>query len=374
MLIHFLTARTYKAHCFTFPIRVFSNILREIGIVVKFHHKLSPALGNCDVLCVGQEFFKTTFLNPIPLDRYEVLEDLRPRADAVIWFDTSAGTGKTSFSVMPYVDLYAKNQLLKDRFLYTRSFHGDEFVSDYYHSRGVENLEVDQDKRSPIRSADLKKLALSWNLGLGDFRGYYNLNLMERGFRIFFSSDRYDIRSTSPGDRNYVVDASFRGKTDYRNAATTYHRKETVRQLKRVSELAGFHIIPEGYIPYHQYINEMRGTRIVISPFGLGEICFRDFESMESGVLLFKPQIDHMETWPDYFEPGKTFVPYKWDFSDFLEKLLHLLRRPDHCAEIAREAQVRYLKSISKTGGELFCTRFYELARKAIELSTAVLD
>jgi len=46
MLIHFLSARTYKAHCTTFPLRVFAEPLRALGITVKYYFKSVPQLGN----------------------------------------------------------------------------------------------------------------------------------------------------------------------------------------------------------------------------------------------------------------------------------------------------------------------------------------
>lgn len=53
-----------------------------------------------------------------------------------------------------------------------------------------------------------------------------------------------------------------------------------------------------------------------MSPFGCGEVCFRDFEAVLNDSLLLKPHMDHLETWPDIFRPGETYVPISWDGDD----------------------------------------------------------
>ena len=42
----------------------------------------------------------------------------------------------------------------------------------------------------------------------------------------------------------------------------------------------------------------MRHSRICISPFGYGEICWRDFEAILCGCLVVKPDMSHVETNP----------------------------------------------------------------------------
>ena len=70
-----------------------------------------------------------------------------------------------------------------------------------------------------------------------------------------------------------------------------------------------------------KYFTEMENSKICISPFGLGEITLRDFEIIISGSAIFKANCDHMETWPNLFVKDRTYLYYKWDLSDFKEKL-----------------------------------------------------
>ena len=43
-------------------------------------------------------------------------------------------------------------------------------------------------------------------------------------------------------------------------------------------------------------------TKVVISAFGLGEIILKDFETFLTGGMLMKPDMSHMETWPNFMK------------------------------------------------------------------------
>ena len=49
------------------------------------------------------------------------------------------------------------------------------------------------------------------------------------------------------------------------------------------------------------YFRELANSLISVSPFGLGEITLKDFESFISGSILFKPNMNHMETFPNIY-------------------------------------------------------------------------
>jgi spore germination protein YaaH len=79
-------------------------------------------------------------------------------------------------------------------------------------------------------------------------------------------------------------------------------------------------------VSQEEYYQEMRNSRICVSPFGFGEICWRDFETVLCGALLIKPDMSHVETAPNIFVANKTYVPVKWDFSDLesvVARVLH---------------------------------------------------
>ena len=98
-----------------------------------------------------------------------------------------------------------------------------------------------------------------------------------------------------------------------------------------------------------------------ISPFGWGEIAYRDFEIFISGAALLKPSMSHMKTWPDIYVEGETFVSYSWDLSDIDEKL-HYLGESATSTEIAQWGQETYLDSVrGRDVADLFCKRLLSI-------------
>ena len=106
----------------------------------------------------------------------------------------------------------------------------------------------------------------------------------------------------------------------------------------------------------------MEKSKICISPFGLGEITLRDFEIIISGSAIFKGNCDHMDTWPNLFIKDQTYIDYKWDLSDFEDKLDYYVQHPKLCRDIGRNCQ-RIYKNLLTTeyGVNDFCKRFKRL-------------
>ena len=63
----------------------------------------------------------------------------------------------------------------------------------------------------------------------------------------------------------------------------------------------------------------------MVAPFGYGEIAPRDLESCMIGAVLIKPDMGHLDTIPNIYDPMQTYVPCKWDFSDLNEKIDYVL-------------------------------------------------
>jgi hypothetical protein len=372
MRIHILTTRSLKAHWFTFPIRAFARHIADLGLQVKLFYGPGESLAACDVLCFIGDYFNRQ-LGTDPAAMVDFISGYRSRGRYLVFFDVDDGTGpmRSGFDMLPYVDLYAKNQLLKDRARYTESFYGPCIYTDYYHRHHA----IDDDRptaiRQPAHPDHLDKLAISWNLGLGDCTGaYQGLGRLGRGLAIYWPLACYQVKPTSPSARRPVA-VSYRGRIDYGRPTITFQRARTRQLLAEMAKDGEYTTIAyEGKLPYRQYRAEMRRAAIVVSPFGWGEInAGRDFECFVDGAALLKPDMGHMETWPDYFESGVTYIPHVWDFSDFQAKVIDLLEHPGKREIIARVGQQRYLQSLSSVGGNAFANHFAALIKKAVEKS-----
>ncbi|MEM7268994.1 MAG: glycosyltransferase [Pseudomonadota bacterium] len=96
------------------------------------------------------------------------------------------------------------------------------------------------------------------------------------------------------------------------------------------------------------FLAELGRAKLCFSPHGYGELCWRDVEAMLMGAVVLKPEMSTLETDPDLFEPGVTYLPVAWDFSDVEEVARLALADPERRAEITQTAFTRiaeYLRS-----------------------------
>jgi spore maturation protein CgeB len=134
------------------------------------------------------------------------------------------------------------------------------------------------------------------------------------------------------------------------------HQASITYQRRIIQEkISGHPAFLTGKVAQKQYNHEVRNSRIVLSPFGWGELCFRDYEAVQSGALLVKPDMSHLETWPDIFKAGETYVPVAWDGSDVVEKCEYYLAHDNERTRIVENAYRVY-----RAQSEQLCTRFQE--------------
>ena len=115
----------------------------------------------------------------------------------------------------------------------------------------------------------------------------------------------------------------------------------------RATALQGLRVTTGSGLTRERFMAELGRSRICFSPFGYGEICWRDIEAFATGSVLLKPDMSHIDTEPDLYRDDETYVALKWDFSDFEEKVRTLLAddaRRDRIARTAWQTARRYLE------------------------------
>jgi hypothetical protein len=75
----------------------------------------------------------------------------------------------------------------------------------------------------------------------------------------------------------------------------------------------------------NEYYNTMYNSKIILAPFGYGEIAPRDIESAIFGSVLLKPCMNHVDTYPNIYIDGETYISCKHDYSDLEEKVDYIL-------------------------------------------------
>ena len=102
-------------------------------------------------------------------------------------------------------------------------------------------------------------------------------------------------------------------------------------------------------------MRELKHSKIVVSPFGWGEITLKDFEVFLTGAMMLKPSMKHMNTWPDFYEDGVTILDHQWDLADLESKIDWALDNEAERLAIAEAGQSRYLDHTSgPKAAELF--------------------
>ena len=118
------------------------------------------------------------------------------------------------------------------------------------------------------------------------------------------------------GPRPYVL--HFAGTTNYGPELDwlNWHRKAAVAEIDKT----GLPAVnwPQRQMQFPEYFCTLRESQFCVSPWGLGESCYRDFEAILSGCMVIKPDCRHILTIPDPLystPPFKRFI-CKPDFSD----------------------------------------------------------
>lgn len=380
--IHFIANHDAIINYALAPIRHNKRQLLERGYNIKIFYKLEDDSLDCDILCLlSKPTYRHTgetqalFQENGPI--IELLKKARTQANKIIWMDDSDSSTVTHFEIMPYIDLYLKKQILADRTLYNTPLYGGRIFSDFYHKHfGVED-KAPFTQFAPLVDEDHSKLRLSWNIGLGDMFSAFALRIVAQRYFPDLVPINYKISLTDPhADR--PVDTFLRTSANLSRESIAFHRQEILRRLDQYldaypkrSGMIGNNIykgatnpdcLPQegGRLPLKVYRNMMANTKIVPSPFGWGELGVRDYEALIYGGLLLKPDMSHMETWPNIFIPNETYVPLDWDFGNLDELLEANIDNEARRIEIASAGQEAYRYSISAKGMEEFCDWFVQ--------------
>jgi hypothetical protein len=268
-----------------------------------------------------------------------VLRDLYPDA-YLVYFDWFAPTDLRFASICnENVDVYVKKHVLRDRSKYGKPTQGDTNLTDHYSRRfGIEMPEV----CFHVPGSFFDKLLVGSSFVTAPY-------LLPR-----FLDGR-----PPEGERPIDVHAriALEGEKWYRQM-----RKEAIASVRR---LEGLYVVDQGVVSLRQYLWELEHAKICFSPFGYGEVCWRDYEAVVSGALLVKPDTSHIETHPDIFIEGETYVAVEWGLSDFCEKVHYYLDAAEERRKIVHRA-FDLLQDYFRSGG------FVEEMRPIIDIESHV--
>lgn len=359
--VNLLTVKeTLNAQAINLPLFLNRSLLKEMGINLTFFFTFQNKCYDCDVLILNSKYFISHRWKGGRSELFYFLEKCREHVGRLLWFDTTDSTGACQFEVLPYVDGYYKGQVLKNREDYLRKYYGYRIYTDFYHQHyGVEDVEINY-KMEPPEKRYLYKIGISWNSSLGDYNMYlrYLYKLRQLSTLFYFRT----VKFTSP-QKERPVNISCRINKKYHRRTIAFHRE-------RLSELLMGHFgVSTEKVSPRRYFGELKSTKIGISPFGNGEIAYRDFEIIINGAALFKPDMSHMETWPDLYREDETCIFFKWDLSDLVEKVDIALKRKFYMS-LAENAQAVYKKYLfTHEGHQEFAYRVKNIVERVLDTS-----
>lgn len=138
------------------------------------------------------------------------------------------------------------------------------------------------------------KLFVGWNFATDHKR----IRQLDR--ELYNNSDRpldLHCRMCAPSDRS----------TWYTHMRARAY--DAVQSLRASQYFAGNILCENRLVAYDHYIDETAQSKLSFSPFGYGEVCWRDFEAILVGSLLIKPSMDHIETNPNVW---REFLSRGW--------------------------------------------------------------
>lgn len=294
-------------------------------------------------------------------EKLAFLREIKPKAGRLLWFSERDSAGFTEFEVLPFVDQYLSKHIYKNLEDYNQSFYFNRKYVDYY----AKLLDL---KREPFHANEpLKKyeehqhkIGLWWNIA------YNNVGLLPRwrwlaNTYIFNKNPTFPTPEISDSASNRDIDLHALFIIKEQRGHVNIQRRFSLQKLKELEKVNMPPITKR--LSLNKYMDFMRRSQCVYSPFGWGEICYRDFASFLTGSCLLKPDLSDIHTWPNIFQANYTYVPIQWDLEDLEEKLEYFLAHHEEREQIAFNGYKEYISLWENNGIQKLLERFNAILR-----------
>ncbi|OHT21562.1 glycosyltransferase [Edaphosphingomonas haloaromaticamans] len=245
------------------------------------------------------------------------LRDRYPHARLVLLDGTPHSGFLGVEGVVDAIDAYVKKSSLADRAAYARPVLGDTVLTDYFARR----------HDCPLPEATMAVPDRFWAkliVGPAFITDRRIMPLFARPFAEIGGQPRTIDLNARIAKRGAPWYAAMRSDAD-----------------ERAGALEGIAIARGQGLKLKAFMAELRQSKCTFSPFGYGELCWRDYEAMAMGSVVIKQGMDGFVTAPDLFDRDETYVPVAWDLSDFEERTRAVLADEDRRQAIAARAYGR---------------------------------
>tara|TARA_Y100000361_G_C11124220_1_gene324950 strand:+ start:96 stop:1124 length:1029 start_codon:yes stop_codon:yes gene_type:complete len=216
--------------------------------------------------------------------------------------------------------LLLKNSLLKDRSLYNQKWK----LGRYYWGKGEYEIK-DFDKYS-------NKIKLSGTNWIGTHWAGINV----QWYNYSPSHKQYDISAMFgyPTDLNYE-------HNEIQSDSYNNFRKPLIDIIENLNYKVA-KLNKGKRVSHQEYYNYLFNSKIILAPFGYGEMAPRDLEAAMFGAVLIKPDMGYIDTTPNPYIDGETYIACKHDFSDLEEKINDVLENNEKCSYIIENSRKKF--------------------------------
>ena len=247
--------------------------------------------------------------------------------------------GSDSTSLMGAYEVFEQSDaiyLFKNQLLSRQDYKKSTAFNKWFFGNGS-----DLDLGYDISETNWNNIKLNgWNMGhlLPEYKNFHPLN----------KNKSIDVCAIYTAEHRYNEDHHIRNDLYY-----TKHRVEAWNKI------GNKHDTRKDKLPYQEYIQTLYNSKIAISPFGMGELCFRDFENIQFGTITIKPDMSRVNTSPNIYVDGETYIACKYDWSDLDEKIDYVLSNFNELNEKIIESSRKMF--IEKYDYNNICRHWYNL-------------
>jgi hypothetical protein len=276
-----------------------------------------------DYLIIGPADFvdKGKSLNDSVNWGLENLNKVSENGDYFLWdgFDSTSLLGSYDVFEQSNAIYLLKNQLLNNREDYNKPYNCGKWFFGESESGVSYNISEEKWKNIKLSGINLGYTYMAkmfcWNVKHKEISAcpfdYHDLSCFEIN-----KEKNIDVLSVYLTEIGESFEHNFRNDLSYMN-----HRKKA---WDIVNDL-NYKTFISDKIEKKEYFNKIYDSKIMISPFGQGEICYRDWEAIQLGTLMIKPDMSRINTTPNMYVDNETYISCNYDWSDLKEKIDYAL-------------------------------------------------
>jgi len=308
------------------------NILREIGIELTTGDSYDFGL-------VGQASIinKKVSLEQSVNDGLEFLSKITGDYMILDGQDSTSLMGTYEVFKESNAKLLLKNSLLKDRSLYKEGLQ----LGRYYWGPGDYKLDDFDQYSDRIVLSGINWLSTHWS---GIKPQWYNLPQKQYDVSAMFQYPQ----GTDVYEHGHLQSIHY---DNYRKPMMDIlsNMKCNIAKLEN-----GIRVSQE------EYYNRISSAKILLAPYGYGEMAPRDLDAAQFGAILIKPNMSYVDTYPNPFIEDETYIACNHDYSDLQEKIEKILGNYNDYLYIIENARRKFSELFTQ---ENVAVQFYNIVK-----------